>query len=233
MFVYNLILLIIYFYHTIHQQFACLGSDHCDLSVGKRKECTKCRLERCFEIGMVPPKLSYSTDTSNSSSDSKSPQLKSFCFYKTIDHLPKLKIVTENLFGHPLSSFEQACLDKINTNLCGHFVDEFDLKVTKGNKSLSLILNTPSVYLREMVIFLNRMDMFRTLNRVDQLRVVKAAGYYFATTRLAYAYDSTSESYIIVTVNQKIFFYISKKVLFHKTGQWSKRSSKLKTGVFL
>lgn len=127
---------------------------------------------------------------------------------KTIDHLPKLKkLVThsdiQDLLGKNsrLGTYEQACLNKINTRICGHFVDEFTFKTSVGEKSLALILNTPSVYLREMVTFLNRFDAFKVLSHEDQLKVVKMAGYNFAATRLAYAYDPTTASYIIVTVS--------------------------------
>lgn len=201
-----------------------MGVERCDLSVRTRKNCTYCRLERCFEIGMVLPKML--TDTSNIPTNTENiTSQQDLVLYKTIDHLPKLKkdsYFDVNPFGQTskkLGTYEEDFLSKINTRMCSHFVNEFTLNVTVGKKSLPLILNTPSVYLREMITFLNRFDAFKVLSHVDQLKVVKTAGYHFAATRLAFAYDPTTESYIIVTVSTFVFKFKNLIILFEKQKQ--------------
>lgn len=182
---------------------------HCPLTVTNRKECPKCRLEKCFSIGMTPP--TESTLEKQKTSKTLLP------LYRKIELFPQTLHQQHYYCPTKLGTYEAHCIDHVNRSFT-FFLNEWSLKrkrkdyhQTKDPLSSSCekeekpsVLNNPLVFLlvhlRQLVAYLNSLPLFRSVveKPEDRLAVAQAVAYDFSALRYAFTFDPQSISFEVI-----------------------------------
>ncbi|KAH9402700.1 hypothetical protein TYRP_015450 [Tyrophagus putrescentiae] len=177
-----------FFYRNAHKRelYKCTGSQnvttnthaeigHCPLTVTKRKECPKCRLEKCFSIGMTPP-LTEQSSTLEKEKTSKT----LLPLYRKIELFPQTLHQQHYNYPTKLGTYEAHCIEHPS------------------------VLNNPLVFLlvhlRQLVAYLNSLPLFRSVveKPEDRRAVAQAVAYDFSALRYAFTFDPQSISFEVI-----------------------------------
>ncbi|XP_017487589.1 PREDICTED: thyroid hormone receptor beta-like, partial [Rhagoletis zephyria] len=170
---------------VIYHKLICFKSNNCVITKETRKECSKCRYEKCLNIGMKTSKTI-----------SKSRKQVSVIF-KEIENLPRLRQALNK--SNTLSNYELQCIKNVNFSF-KYFVNESQLNFSDINSN-ELMENLPianmQAYIRQMLRYLMRVDLFKSFPKNKQIDIIKHASYAFAAIRCAASYDPVEETYVV------------------------------------
>lgn len=199
------------FFILILQTFKCKNQAKCVITVATRKQCPKCRLEKCFSIGMRK--------------DSKLKSLDPYCLRSILtcdekienDTRPGKALLRRPLISRELTAHELNLISVVQSAVSATFKDETKMEIIGDVSHFVALgqLHWPDIYARKVVRFAKNLPVFSQLNRADQLTMLRESVIEILMVRCAYLLNCENSGYTIVEVFFVVFSYDFRKKTFY------------------
>lgn len=191
----------------LFQTFTCTKGDNCPIDLYRRRCCKKCRLVKCFAIGMSKGRRQTAKSrlekaaVSLISEPNSSPVLRSIlqsspegAEKNSLPHAVPLKSGCQSLrlpAKFALSPVECALMGELESAL-RVFPDEQSLPLPGKLGQIIQSVDWPSVYGRRIVAFCKQVSPFKVLPQADQLQMLKFFYMPMVMLRLAFRWSEVA-----------------------------------------
>lgn len=197
------------------EKFKCRKSGNCQIDIQRRKLCTKCRLEKCFQIGMCKPAVN--NGQSNRQGQPEPTDKK----WNLVDNVLNIVAIREHLLElHPeqetkieqpyednhlietirrnsnLNAYEQERINEICNNLTCIFEDETTIKHVYYARNIVEAFRQPEPFIRKVIKFCKSIDGYRLLNSNDQFIILKQYCPEIFMIHFSFIYDVEKDGFV-------------------------------------
>lgn len=179
----------------------------CNVNMLTRKKCRKCRLDKCFQIGMQP---TVKVAKGKSTPESILEQLVAQYIKTNLTQLDDSKVddgtlastsklakkrIARNLNVHELKSIQEV------QNAMKVFIDEASVDNVVHADNLADVANVPEIYFNWIVSFCRSIPAYNQLNGNDQFIILKPFCFEMLAIRLSTVYDRQKKGFPMFTGN--------------------------------
>lgn len=189
-----------------YESFKC-SKGMCVIDQSTRKCCPRCRLEKCFQIGMKKELIRNKRSSTDSLTSSHSP----FSDDSGSANSP----------ADPLANFQPYHRDLITElmNAKSIFNDEAQMKIVTHCKTIAEVFVHSAAYIRNIIKFCKSIESFKSLNQKDQLVLLKEFFIDHQAIHFSFVYNRESDGISMKMMNRDNEAVFIKLSIFY---QWSK-----------